>query len=274
MRIIDSKCPNCGSAVSFDKEQKFAVCNSCGSRLILDDNLVHLVVDDAERIGYDFERGRQRAQNQYYSRPITVQPSAKKNDNGLVIVVVVLVVIFVPALLFSCIAATSSSSRSTRSRNGSEARSNQTVVEEEFEDVSLLSLSAFTHSPSDCYYPFAEEYNRYDIDGNKYDESIRAFMGPPNYNEEYSISYDLDGEYNSFTFTVALPESVSNVANDAIGTVRVYGDNSLLYQYENILAGSHPSDERINVSGVQTLRIEMYAFNDYSIMICDPVLHN
>ena len=55
MKIIEMKCPNCGSAISVDGDAKIGVCEYCQSQFFLDSD---------EQSGYDFERGRMRAQEE------------------------------------------------------------------------------------------------------------------------------------------------------------------------------------------------------------------
>lgn len=53
MRLIEMKCPNCGASVHADADTKRGVCEYCKSEFVL---------DSAEQNGYDFEKGRIRAQ--------------------------------------------------------------------------------------------------------------------------------------------------------------------------------------------------------------------
>ena len=62
MKIIETKCPNCGAAMNYDADSKSVSCEFCGSSLIVDDETHQLKIDNAEELGYQFEKGRQRAQ--------------------------------------------------------------------------------------------------------------------------------------------------------------------------------------------------------------------
>lgn len=55
-RII---CPGCGAPVEANDRKKF--CEYCGSSLIVDDGMEHIQINNAEDMGYQFEKGRQRA---------------------------------------------------------------------------------------------------------------------------------------------------------------------------------------------------------------------
>lgn len=65
MKLIDTTCPHCGSALKVDAENKNAVCEYCGANLLIDDEVQRVEhkheFDNAEDAGYSFEKGRQRA---------------------------------------------------------------------------------------------------------------------------------------------------------------------------------------------------------------------
>ena len=82
MRIVDTTCTKCGANLHIDADRKIAFCEYCGAQLLIDDEVQHLQIDNAESAGYAFEKGRQRAQNEaqaqrYYSAQ--PQPAPKKN---------------------------------------------------------------------------------------------------------------------------------------------------------------------------------------------------
>lgn len=82
MKLIDTTCPKCGANLHIDADRKSAFCEYCGAELLIDDEVQHLQIDNAESAGYAFEKGRQRAQNEaqahsYYSAQ--PQPAPKKN---------------------------------------------------------------------------------------------------------------------------------------------------------------------------------------------------
>ncbi len=62
MKIIDMTCPHCGANLKIDGEKTVAYCEHCGAKLAIDDEVQHVKYDNAEQAGYEFEKGRQRAQ--------------------------------------------------------------------------------------------------------------------------------------------------------------------------------------------------------------------
>lgn len=64
MKITSLVCPNCGAKLQVDSDEKNLTCQYCGNALYLDDEITHVEIDNSEQAGYDFEKGRQRAQNE------------------------------------------------------------------------------------------------------------------------------------------------------------------------------------------------------------------
>lgn len=78
MKLISMKCPNCGSDLQLDAESRQCSCAFCGTKILLDDEVQHHHVhyDNAEDAGYQFEKGRQRAQAEarvYAPQTVVVQ---------------------------------------------------------------------------------------------------------------------------------------------------------------------------------------------------------
>lgn len=84
MKIVSMVCPNCGASLQVDADQKNLTCNYCGNCLYVDDEVKHVQYDNAEETGYQFEKGRQRAQaealglNQQPARMNPGQPPKKR----------------------------------------------------------------------------------------------------------------------------------------------------------------------------------------------------
>lgn len=62
MKLVSIKCPSCGADLEINAEAKQAFCTYCGTKVFVDDEVQHVQYDNAEETGYQFERGRQRAQ--------------------------------------------------------------------------------------------------------------------------------------------------------------------------------------------------------------------
>ena len=62
MKMLETKCPNCGANMNYDPEKKTAKCEFCGASLLVDDETHNLRLNNGEEFGDQFEKGRQRAQ--------------------------------------------------------------------------------------------------------------------------------------------------------------------------------------------------------------------
>ena len=79
MKLIDTTCPKCGANLRIDTDRQSAFCEYCGAQILIDDEVQHLQIDNAENAGYAFEKGRQRAQHEVYAaRNVPAQPAPQK----------------------------------------------------------------------------------------------------------------------------------------------------------------------------------------------------
>ena len=62
MKIVSINCPKCGALLETDENARSVVCQYCRSQLYIDDEVKHVKFDNLEQMGYEFEKGRQRAQ--------------------------------------------------------------------------------------------------------------------------------------------------------------------------------------------------------------------
>ena len=72
MKLIELSCTNCGAQLSIDEDRTEVVCQYCGTKMLVDKEKVN--DQEAEEAGYQFEKGRQRAQEE------AVVPDKKKNN--------------------------------------------------------------------------------------------------------------------------------------------------------------------------------------------------
>lgn len=65
MKLIDMQCPRCGGKIQLDdtpEDGEVLTCEYCGNSFLFDDEIKKIILQvDAEQMGYEFERGRQRA---------------------------------------------------------------------------------------------------------------------------------------------------------------------------------------------------------------------
>ena len=64
MKLVEMKCKNCGSILEVQPNQKDIKCQYCQTQYKIDDEVVHIKYDNMENAGYEFEKGRVRAQQE------------------------------------------------------------------------------------------------------------------------------------------------------------------------------------------------------------------
>ena len=74
MKLIETKCPSCGAILNVDADKKQGYCQYCGTKYFVDDEVKRIKYDDAEDAGYQFEKGRLRAQAEFMQNNTPVQP--------------------------------------------------------------------------------------------------------------------------------------------------------------------------------------------------------
>ncbi len=84
------------------------------------------------------------------------------------------------------------------------------------------------------------------------------------------IEYLLNGRYSRFAGTVGLDFSDRNTSSES--TVKIYGDNKLIYTSPILTGGVQPSDFNVDVTGVLNLKIEVIG-GYYDVNIYDAGLY-
>ena len=82
MKLVELKCKNCGATLKADPELDEITCKYCQTTFKIDDEVKHVKFDDMEQNGYEFEKGRIRAQQESKSSSPNVsysQPQKKSN---------------------------------------------------------------------------------------------------------------------------------------------------------------------------------------------------
>ena len=81
MKLIKMKCPSCGADLELDGEKPQAFCTYCGQKIMIDDEVQRLKLADAERTGYQFEKGRIKARREMghtEAAPLRTEEKPKK----------------------------------------------------------------------------------------------------------------------------------------------------------------------------------------------------
>ena len=67
MKLVELECQNCGAALKIEEGADTVNCPYCNATYKLDDEVQHVKYDDMENSGYEFEKGRIKAQREHYA---------------------------------------------------------------------------------------------------------------------------------------------------------------------------------------------------------------
>lgn len=87
MKLLEMKCKNCGALLKVEENAQYINCQYCNTKYKLDDEVQHIKYDDMEKSGYEFEKGRIRAQQEQkraqsnYNNLNNVNNTSKKKNN-------------------------------------------------------------------------------------------------------------------------------------------------------------------------------------------------
>ena len=74
MKLVEYECPNCGATIRPSEESKTVTCKFCGSDFAVDDGVTHIQYDNTLQAGYEFEKGRQMAREEFAYNSYSPQP--------------------------------------------------------------------------------------------------------------------------------------------------------------------------------------------------------
>ena len=65
MKLVELECKNCGAALKVEEGSDIINCPYCNASYKIDDEAKHVKYDDMENSGYEFEKGRIKAQKEH-----------------------------------------------------------------------------------------------------------------------------------------------------------------------------------------------------------------
>lgn len=99
MKLINTICPKCGASLEVDTDADNIRCEYCRANIFVDDEDEHFSFDNAEQAGYEFEKGRIRAQQEALKLENAnnkVVYSSKKSSNILLWILGWIIFPFIP----------------------------------------------------------------------------------------------------------------------------------------------------------------------------------
>lgn len=104
MKPIRCTCPSCGAKLSLDADNKTLTCPYCGEVVLIDDETIHVKHDNMEQVGYEFEKGRQKAikeesVKQKANLKVKEDKNESRNKTLMGILVILLAIMFFPLIV-------------------------------------------------------------------------------------------------------------------------------------------------------------------------------
>ena len=125
---------------------------------------------------------------------------------------------------------------------------NESLLEKSDYYQSFAPVDLYNLKPYKSSHGYSHMKEASDNFGNEYVNCVVK----SHYNSKTEAIYDVKYLYNQFTATVFMR---SDHKAENVGAVKIYGDNSLLYSKTNIDVYGRPFDIKVDVTGIQDLKI-------------------
>lgn len=98
MKLVELECQNCGAALKIEEGTDTVSCPYCHATYKIDDEAQHVKYDDMENSGYEFEKGRIKAQNEHIQNS-----KSASSTSATVIAIVGVVIVFILIITTVCL---------------------------------------------------------------------------------------------------------------------------------------------------------------------------
>ena len=92
MKLVEIKCKNCGSLLKVEEGATTVTCEYCHTTYALDDEVQHIKYDNMYESGYEFEKGRMKAQEEE-NEEINAQVKSKSKLASFIITIFTIILI-------------------------------------------------------------------------------------------------------------------------------------------------------------------------------------
>ena len=126
MKLVELECENCGAALKIEEGSDTVNCPYCKASYKIDDEVKHVKYEDMENSGYEFEKGRIKAQKEHLNNNnnnINVNVDSKFSMVAIIPIIMVAIVMIV-------IIVTTTISRNNWNKNHNNNDNNSTASQE------------------------------------------------------------------------------------------------------------------------------------------------
>lgn len=93
MKLVELECQNCGAALKIEEGTDTVSCPYCKATYKIDDEAKHVKYDDMENSGYEFEKGRIKAQKEH------IENSNVMDNSKAFVVFIPFIIIFIISIV-------------------------------------------------------------------------------------------------------------------------------------------------------------------------------
>ena len=131
MKLVELECENCGAALKIEEGTNTVNCPYCKASYKIDDEVKHVKYDDMENSGYEFEKGRIKAQKEHLNNNnINVNVDSKFSLVAIIPFIIIPIIMFV-IIISSAVGFSKWRSNSNSSSSSSVSNEEAKKMEEE-----------------------------------------------------------------------------------------------------------------------------------------------
>ena len=132
MKLVELECENCGAALKIEEGTNTVNCPYCKASYKIDDEVKHVKYDDMENSGYEFEKGRIKAQKEHLNNNnnINVNVDSKFSMVAIIPFIIIPIIMFV-IIISSAVSFSKWKSNSNNNSSSSSVSEEAKKLEEE-----------------------------------------------------------------------------------------------------------------------------------------------
>lgn len=132
MKLVELECENCGASLKIEEGTNTVNCPYCKASYKIDDEVKHVKYDDMENSGYEFEKGRIKAQKEHLNNNnnINVNVDSKFSMVAIIPFIIIPIIMFV-IIISSAVGFSKWRSNSNNSSSSSSVSEEAKKLEEE-----------------------------------------------------------------------------------------------------------------------------------------------
>lgn len=275
MKLVEMKCKNCGGDLKVEEEQDTVTCPYCNATYKIDDEVQHVKYDDMENSGYEFEKGRIKAQKEHLNSSIPTDYSI--NSKFIIIpIIAIMIFVFIAVGIGMYVRNKQGSSfgvsKNEFNLNYNNGRQAGAFVEDDIADI-IESNKKYSDKKITVKYEDTETSDPDEITELKKSMDFSIYY-------EITLDYDKDGYLCCYTIEKAAKtaqeiESEKTSFNLYYHSGTLYG-NSIGYQLDKVIESNKTNSERkitVKYDGTETtnpdeivkIKDKLESFGDYEV---------